>query len=86
MARFIDLGEDDDQQDSGSLSEQRLRRGFHDVSPLNNGPPQRSAGDGPVKPVKPDIDTETPRFSNAITHAFQCYPYLTLKPQFYSAD
>ena len=72
MARFIDLGDNDDQGDAASLAEQHLRAGLRHIS-LGTEPPPRSAGDEP--PVKPiDADTEHPRISNAITRAFQCYP------------
>lgn len=77
MARFIDLGDSDDQEDATSLTQQHLRRGLHHVS-LSTEPPPRSAGDGPVKP---HADTEQPRISNTITRAFQCYPYPSQPPQ-----
>ena len=69
MARFVDLGDDDDDQgDGSSIAEQHLRQSLHDVS-LNPNPPLRgrSTGDEDAKPPT--------RIDNAITQAFQCYPY-----------
>jgi hypothetical protein len=71
MARFIDLDDDDQQADPGSLAENYLRsRSLRDATLVSHRPP-RSNGDGLGRP---DSEAEPPRISNAITRAFQCYP------------
>lgn len=68
MARFVDL---EVEEDAGDVQD-----------PSSSGFDPSASTRGTAVSEKAPVTTSTPTVSNAVTRAFQCYPYVDLHPKF----